>query len=388
MNTIAYAIYIAKNGIVHTNEFQEKPDMEGQFNARTSKLTWAELDNKPKIGMLALENEDEALAEACAYVAKYEDVHFFYFSPKDIDFDEMLIRGYFYENKKWIPKIVEYPDVIYNRLRLRGIKGYNIVYQELEGIPFTNEFFGNSISKLEVYNKLTDTGVFNDVLIPYQKVDRTRDIFNYIDKFGQVILKPEVGSFAQGVHFISKEKNDQYFVAIEDKEKYYSEFSLSNYLRDLIKKGTFIVQKYIETRTIDGQPFDIRVHMMKDGNGEWSFVKIYPRIGVYYATIVITRKGGYVGNINGFLERNYGKENVYKLRKQIETLSTELVTHFESIYDKNINEIALDLAIDKKLNPKLIEINVNKPGIVYYEFDVAKHAIEYAKYLAERDRTD
>ncbi|HLT55708.1 MAG TPA: YheC/YheD family protein, partial [Bacillota bacterium] len=313
---------------------------------------------------------------------------FFYFSPKDIDFDEMLIRGYFYENKKWIPKIVEYPDVIYDRLRLRGIKGYNIVYQELEGIPFTNEFFGNSISKLEVYDKLADTGAFNDVLIPYQKVDRTRDIFNYIDKFGQVILKPEVGSFAQGVHFISKEKNDQYFVAIGDKEEYYNEFSLSNYLRELIKKGTFIVQKYIETRSIDGQPFDIRVHMMKDGNGEWSFVKIYPRIGVYYATIVITRKGGYVGNINGFLERNYGKENVYKLRKQIETLSTELVTHFESIYDKNINEIALDLAIDKKLNPKLIEINVNKPGIVYYEFDVAKHAIEYAKYLAERDRTD
>src|SRR5699024_8326695 len=79
-------------------------------------------------------------------------------------------------------------------------------------------------------------------------------------------------------HFISKVNRNEYFVAEGENKHHYDEMMLNKYLKDLLKKGTFIVQKYIETRTIDGQPFDIRVHMMKDGNGEWSFVNNYPEL--------------------------------------------------------------------------------------------------------------
>src|SRR5699024_5162458 len=118
---------------------------------------------------------------------------------------------------------------------------------------------------------------------------------------------------------------------------------------------------YIETRTIDDHPFDIRVHMMKNENGDWSFVQIYPRIGVYHAIILVVRKGGYIGKIDSFLERNFGKQKAKKLKNQMMELSHKLVNTFEKLYDENMNEIALDLAIDKDLNIKLIEVNVNKP---------------------------
>lgn len=382
-NTIAYAIYLAKNGIVH-NDLQKQPMIKGQFNARTSNLPWAELDNRYRIGMLVDEKEVDQLAVACAYVAHYENVHFYYFTPKDIDFNEMLIRGYFYENNEWVAKIVDYPDAIYDRLRLRGIKGYNVIYEELEGIPFTNEFCGNSISKLEVYDKLQATGKLDDVLIPYQKVDRVRDIFRSIQEYEKIILKPEVGSFVRGVHFISKVNRNEYFVAEGENKHHYDEMMLNKYLKDLLKKGTFIVQKYIETRTIDGQPFDIRVHMMKDGNGEWSFVNNYPRIGIHHASISITREEGYIGKIYGFLKRNFAEKIARELESHIEELALKVTHTFESLYEKRISELALDLAIDRKdAKLYLIEINVNKPGIVYYEFDVARHAIPYAIYLAE-----
>src|SRR5699024_11383461 len=92
---------------------------------------------------------------------------------------------------------------IYDRFRLRGINQFNNVYEELEGIPFTNEFYGNSISKLEVYDKLKSTGKLNDVIIPYKKVEKVRDIFDYIDEFAAVIVKLEVGSFTKYVHYKS-----------------------------------------------------------------------------------------------------------------------------------------------------------------------------------------
>ncbi|MGN8647377.1 YheC/YheD family protein [Gracilibacillus sp. HCP3S3_G5_2] len=388
-NTIGYAIYIAENGLFLSNQFERKTTGKGGFNALTTSLPFAELEGGlVKIGMLVSPKEINKLTEACAYVAKYEGHYFYYFTARDIDYDERLIRGYFYENNEWVPKVVEYPDVIYDRLRARGLKGYNRIYEELEEIPFTNEFFGNSISKLEVYDKLSAIQSLAEYIIPYKRVNRAKEVFQYIEKYQKIILKPSIGSFAKGVHFIEKSKDGSYFLAEKDREEAINEFSLADYLHKLIKKQTFIVQKYINTRTLDGNPFDIRVHMMKNGEGEWSFVKIYPRIGVNYATISITRAGGYIGDISGFLERNYSKAISRQLIENIKSLSWNTVKNFEESSNENFSEIGLDIAIDKDNSLFLIEVNVNKPGIVNYEFEVAQYAIPYAIGLAQHHTDD
>lgn len=381
VHTIGYAKYIAEKGIVKQNPYQQ---IKGQFNAKTSDLPIAEVDQRYRIGMLKSKNDDDPLATACAYVAHYENVQFYTFTPKDIDFDQMLIKGKFFEDGKWVAKIVEYPHVIYDRLRLRGINKFNDIYEELEGIPFTNEFYGNSISKLEVYSQLKSTGELDDWIIPYQKIDKTGDIFRYIDQYGAVIIKPDIGSFASGVHYIAKQKNG-YFVAKKDQEKEYSEISLRRYLNQLLKKEKFIVQQYIHTRTIDGNPFDIRVHLMKNSKNKWEFVHIYPRIGVYHAVILLQRYGGYISELTGFLKRNFPEENTEKLEQTIKSTAQKVAEVFSKQYEENFHEIALDLALDIEGNPHLIEVNVNKPGILNYEFDVAKYVIPYAVYLAKEN---
>ncbi|WP_040978665.1 YheC/YheD family protein [Oceanobacillus jeddahense] len=393
-NTIGYAIYIAKNGIYTTNEFQKRDKIRGEFNARTVRLPVAELDNESiTIGMLVSEFEEDVLAVRCAYVAKYEGKQFYYFTPKDIDFDAMLIRGYFYEDKKWVPKVVRYPDVVYDRLRLLGIEehksvtqilgDYKSIYDEMDDIPFTNEFYGSPISKLEVYDKLQATGELDDFIIPYQKVTRTRDVLDYIERYGIVIIKPRVGTFAEDVHFVSKIDTGKYVVAEKENKKYYNELSLTTFLSKKIKAGDYLVQKYIETRTLEGNPFDIRVHLMKDGTGEWSIIKSFPRIGLNYATITRLRHGGYRGQLEGFVQRNFGEVNPEKIIASIDKYSYKTARVFESLFMENVAELAFDLAIDKEGNIFLIEVNVNKPGIATYEFEVAQHAIPYASYLAE-----
>ncbi|MFG6120943.1 YheC/YheD family protein [Thalassobacillus sp. B23F22_16] len=385
VNTIAYAVYIARNGLFLTNEFDKVDFIKGQFNARQTRVPVANLRESCSIGMLVDEKEVNNLTIACSYVANFEDVNFFYFTPKDIDFNEMLIRGHFYENKKWNSKVVNYPDVIYDRLRLRGINGYKRIYEDLEGIPFTNNFYGNSISKLEVYDNLSSISGLKKAIIPYQKVTRMRDIFIFLERYNKVILKPRIGSFANGVHFVEKVKTDEYFVAIGEKEFHLNESKLMNYLGGIINREEFLTQKYIESRTIDNQPFDIRVHMMKDGSGKWSFVDIYPRVGVYHAVILAMRKGGYIGEISGFLSRNFGRNNSNDLGNNIKELSHKIACEFENFYDHHLSEIGLDLAIDQELNLSLIEVNVNKPGFINCEFEIAKHAIPYAVYLAENN---
>lgn len=380
VHTIGYAIYIAENGIVKHGHFQEP---KNQFNAKTSRLPFAEIDNRYRIGMLKTKDDDEKLAVACAYVAHYENVNFYTFTPNDIDYNEMLIKGHFFEKGKWVSKIVEYPDVIYDRYRLKGIKGHNTAYEELDGIPFTNEFYGNSISKLQVYDKLKSSGELDDVIIPYKKVEKVRDILEFINVYGAVIVKPEIGSFARGVHYISEQRYNTYFVAERDQEIELSEVELRKHINELLDTGTFIVQQYISTRTVDGQPFDIRVHMMKDGNNEWDFASIYPRIGVRYATISSTGSGGYVGGLHGFIKRNFSKNSSSSIKKTIKSLSVVIAKKFSSFYAERFNEMALDLALDPNGHPYLIEINVNKPGIID-EFEIAQLSIPNAVYIADK----
>ena len=380
VRTIAYTEYIAKNRLFFTNEF-EQYKRKGQFNAKHTDLPRASLNHEVKIGMLVGKNsESDKFLEACAYVAVMEKVDLFYFTPTDIDYDEMLIKGYFYMNGEWTPQVVEYPDVIYDRLRMRGFKKFNGIYDELDGIPFTNEFMGDSISKLEVYDKLKETGELENVMIPYQKIERTKDVFHYIDKYEKVIVKPEKGSFAKGVHYIEKIAAGSYLLVEGESERELIQVQLTHYLEDLLKKGSFLVQKYIETRTIDDHPFDIRAHMMKDGNGDWSIVTIYPRVGMRRATITVMKEGGYIGEIKGFLKRNF-KTDVDELNEKIKEWSLKVSQIFETTYNHYMNELGIDFAMDKNRDLFLVEVNVNKPGNTYLEFETAKKGIGYAKYV-------
>ena len=383
-NLIAYAKYLAENQIFHSNVYNEKSFIKGAFDSSKANLELAKLNYDISIGMLVHPDEINDLVEACAYVAKFEEVNFFYFTPNDIDYEEMLIRGHFYINYEWKPMIVEYPDVIYDRLRLKGIKEYDDLYQEFQGIPFTNEFDGGSANKLEVYNLLKTSSDLEPHIIPFERVDKANQVIRQLNEYKKVIVKPTRGSFAMGVHYIEKLNNFDYLVIHKDNERNINEFELNQYMRNLIKKGEWVIQKFIETRTKENYPFDIRVHLMKDQSNDWSFVNIYPRVGYHFATIASTGLGGYIGNINGFIKRHFDSSDI--LISRIKELSLIIASNFEEFYSHKISELGVDLAVDKNMNIFIIEVNVNKVGIIYYEFDVAKHAIAYAKRLAMQQK--
>src|SRR5699024_4257230 len=127
-------------------------------------------------------------------------------------------------------------------------------------------------------------------------------------------------------------------------------------------------------------------HMMKNGKNEWEFVSIYPRIGLYYATIMALNIGGYTSKIHGFLKRNYPQHHHEHILQDIYTKAKNITSTFSSLYDEDFNEIAFDFALNEDANIHLIELNVNKPGITFFEFDLARQAIPNAIYVAEHSK--
>lgn len=376
VNTIAYAKYIAKNGIFYTDSLRRSGN--GMFQARTTKIALAELDNRTTVGILLGEVGNDSLTIALAETAKKENIHLYSFTPKDVDYDDMLIRGYFYENDEWVPKVVEYPDVIFDRLKLRGDEKAQWIYEELEEIPFTNSWKGKQHSRSKIYEKLRNINELKDIFAPYQKVTKTRDIFRFIEKYDKVLLKSEIESNL-GTQYIEKLSNGKYSFKKGNTVSEYSEFPLINKLKELIKENKFIVQK--DSRSLDknAQPVSICTHLMLDKSEKWKFISLYTEDD---------SQNNSTEKLAKFLLGNCREKVNANLESNIKAISKETALALQRIYGHTINEVAIVLGIDENQQISLIEVNLHGPNRIYDTIKYAEYVVSYADYLGslKKDR--
>jgi len=342
-------------------------------------------NNKTVIAMFSPAKGLSKLKTACFAAASMYDAEFCYFTPEDIDYKSKVIYGKTFTNNKWITKQYSYVneiDVIYDRVRMIGRRKYKEVYEELNHIPFTHKNFGRTLNKIKVYDEFQKDGSMKNHIIPYIHHTSSSEILDFINEHKKIIIKPQVGLIGNGLYYI--ESSDSFYVIkFKGQELQLNRSEFINWIEKLTSKEAYVVQKYINTRTKDNQPFDIRVHLMRGYRNKWEFVVILPRVGIEFEKITPMKRGGYVGIWEGFIKRNYGEESYTNINKEMKKISLDFTKKFEKLFQTEISEVGIDFAIDENGQIYLLEMNLRRPGFQYYEFDVAKKAIGYAKYLSE-----
>src|SRR5699024_6104806 len=94
--------------------------------------------------------------------------------------------------------------------------------------------------------------------------------------------------------------------------------------------------------------------------------------------------GGYTSKIHGFVKRNYPQHQHVHILQDIYRKANNITSNFSSLYGEDLNEIAFDFALNEDANIDLIELNGSKPGITFFEFDLARRAIQNATYTAKQ----
>src|SRR5690625_4464694 len=148
------------------------------------------------------------------------------------------------------------------------------------------------------------------------------------------------------------------------------------------------MQKYMEFKSKNNNPTDIRLHMIKDkeDNNKWHVAKSYVRIshaGYKINTEIFSGGRGFSGStmhLNRYVEQNM-ENNSEEIVKNILVLAQKIAVEFDQLHDGKIAEQALDLGLTLDGEVFIIEINVNRPGIYGYEFEIAKYMIPYAATL-------
>ncbi|KYG91193.1 hypothetical protein A0U40_15775 [[Bacillus] sp. KCTC 13219] len=391
INTIAYAKYLAKNRLFLSSELQREQAFKDQFfynpqdmleivNLDRSKITIGLLYEKQFTG--------EKYLEACAIMAHHANTNFYAFRIQDIDYEKKVIRGKLLEDFVWKEKVIRYPDVILDRLRMKNNPNYHLAYEEFINIPFSHTLDMDNLNKVTINNNLLTIDSVKKYVIPHIEDLNEHSLYNFIEEHSTVILKPIHGSFAVGIIKLSKIGNR--FIWTENEEVEYSWTQIKRICKERNIFNSYLVQKFIESKSLEGKPIDFCIHLLKDSenSSKWNIAREYVRIsdGGFKINTQTFEEGrafsGTMTYINRYITQNF-PVNHKEIIKKVWDATFEIANAFNAIHDGKVNEQALDLALTLEGDIYIIEINANRPGVFGYEYDIARYMVPFLKSLVK-----
>lgn len=339
-------------------------------------------EDKVIVGLLAEHNgsdSDENFIEACAAVAAVNGAALIRIYSNDIFFQQQQLLGYVWEQGGWVPYACRYPDVLFDRLKKRGIAAYSRMYDAFSAIPATHELKSGSMSKVHVYRLLGDASeIVASAVIPFHDMQQSDTVVDFMERYEDTVLKPDAGSHGQNIFNIKRREHD-YEVYDQSYLHYLDSPQLDQFIRMSLGKG-YIFQQFVDSSTTEGHPFHLRTHVMKVGQGQWKVAFVQPFVAVstyrkvtnHAQTLRLSTKWDW------FLNMEYGEAPGQQMDRRVRQLAIETAIHLEQRLGRNFPEVAIDLGVDKQRNIWIFEANFNRIGNSFHAFEAAKYAVPYA----------
>lgn len=250
-------------------------------------------------------------------------------------------------------------------------------------------------NKLDLYEALQNT-LLAAYLPHSQRVAEPGIVIKELNANKKVILKPINGSQGYGIYYLKK--NDKsYHVKTEKNKQIISRIfpnitKLNNWLYSLLKQHQYLLQPYLELSNEDLQPFDIRIFLQKNEQGNWVERGKGIRKGNTGGILSNLSAGGSVTDFRtwiGTLPANQ-KEYIYnELKYIISNLPLLLEKEFLPLF-----EIGVDIGVAKNGSIWILDIN-SKPGrkVLLQTQPNLKETLTlapllYGKYLSGIDRKE
>lgn len=373
VNTIAYAKYIAENGIFYSDNVRKS--QTGMFQSNLSRLPLHQTSNKKVIGVLSGKVTDDVFMRKMAEEAEENDLSLYIFKPKDIDYDYMLIKGLVYENGEWIQKIAEYPDVIFDRLKLRGDSDANWIYEELSDIPFTNEWPVCLQSRSNIHEALSNIEELSGILISLKEVERTRDIFSALEISKKVFLKRNDWDLMGQIH-INQISQSKYIVTEKGKEIEYNGLQLLNKLREDLKEHRYILHEDPRS-TLNEQHFTLNTDIMLVEEQQWELLTVYAR---EESGKIIKEE-----DLSSYLQSIIEENSVENILTEMENLSNNVASSLRIALGDSVSTLSMTFAVDDNNNLKLIEANPSGSNIIPDVQALSEGIIKRANWLLKNE---
>lgn len=310
-----------------------------------------------------------------AMAHKFHGLNLISFGPRDVDMQNHTVNGMSLTSEGWERKEVPLPKLINNMPFKKTYDSELYHYLNNNSLLLFNSFGDkNTIEKL-----LNENMLLNDLIIPSIIVTNPSDVIDKLNEHKKLIFKPVDGTMGRGI-FIIEKKEESFEYTDQDNYRYINRVQVKDLLESI--KNRYFAQKYINSVTPKGLPFDIRVHYEKNGKGKWVKAQTYARVGISNDIVSNVAKGGSVIRAGLFLRTNFGDEKGRELLGKLNDQLKGFPNEFEKLYDFNISTLAVDLGLDDN-NFYFFEVN-SFPGGTFARGEIAMFRAAHAKYLAKR----
>ncbi|WP_019378061.1 YheC/YheD family protein [Virgibacillus halodenitrificans] len=322
------------------------------------------------------------IAQVLSINCYYHGIEFIYFRPKDVDMNRGVVKGKVFKNYKWktietkIPTFIDVSPMCFK---------HKEVMEYLRKRAILSDSGENMVSKEKLQTLLEKDSNFSHLLIPTKAIESIKDITEFLNKYSQVVLKPVDSRRGKGVYIVSK-KSEIYQVGYQEKDREMDVNQLEHFYENTIKNKGYILQKYISSRTIQGDPFDCRVHVEKNGQGEWEVARNFIRIGIGQKVISNINRGGGISDPKPFLKANFG-DNWEKINNKLNELAVTFPYRMEEIREQELMVMGLDVAIDKDGSLFLFEVNF-APVVAPLKAEVGSLRSAYYKYILTNNQKE
>ncbi|MBY0162682.1 YheC/YheD family protein [Cytobacillus firmus] len=211
--------------------------------------------------------------------------------------------------------------------------------------------------------------------LPFSK----NNLNTMLASYSTVFFKPTDGSGGRNIVRIRKTDVGYTSQLNTTKTSYSSSSQLYRDLNRFAGSRPYLLQKGIRLAKSNGKPFDIRVMVQKTREGAWVSTALFTKVGNPNKVATNYNQGGSIGTFkNTMSSANFGSAFTQQLESELKRLGVAVGRNFDRHY-KGFKELGLDVAVDSKGRPWILEVNT-RPQV--YPLKTLKDKSLYHKVLS------
>ncbi|MGG3283284.1 YheC/YheD family protein [Paenibacillus solani] len=184
-----------------------------------------------------------------------------------------------------------------------------------------------------------------------------KNLNSMLADYSTIFFKPTDGSGGSNIIRIRK-TNGGYQSQLNTKKTSYAGSSpLYRALNRHAGSRPYLLQKGIQLAKSNGKPFDIRVMVQKTRQGTWVSTALFTKVGNPNKVATNYNQGGTIGTFHKTMSNaNFNSAFIQQLESELKRLGVAVGKNFDRHY-KGFKELGLDVAVDSKGRPWILEVN-------------------------------
>ncbi|ANE46503.1 hypothetical protein SY83_09680 [Paenibacillus swuensis] len=187
------------------------------------------------------------------------------------------------------------------------------------------------------------------------RLTRSR-LLSMLNRYGMVYVKPDTGSLGVGVMRVEKRGKSYRYHSGLNKHTFSAFRGMYASLQQHTGKRLYLVQKGIHVLRYKGRPVDFRVMIQKSPSRCWEPTGTVARVAHPRKAVTNGSQGGTIYPAADMIRPVGGSAQSRRILKHMDRLAVRTAAQFGRAYPA-MNELGLDIALDRKLTPWILEVN-------------------------------